>query len=123
VTVDVTSEDEVTDAISAACLAFGGVDLVVNNAGLSVSKPLLDTTVDDWDRQHSVMVKGSFLVSREAARVMIAQRMGGDIVKVRTRVGQDLLARRQIAGQDFADPRNQSPKYLIEHCAVQCTCC
>ena len=52
----------------AAVLAFGGVDLVVNNAGLSISKPLLETTVADWDLQHDVMAKGSFLVSREAAR-------------------------------------------------------
>ena len=49
-------------------LAFGGVDLVVNNAGLSISKPLLETTVKDWDLQHDVMAKGSFLVSRAAAR-------------------------------------------------------
>ena len=52
----------------AAALAFGGVDLVVNNAGLSISKPLLETTEADWDLQHDVMAKGSFLVSREAAR-------------------------------------------------------
>ena len=67
---------------TAAALAFGGVDLVVNNAGLSVSKPLLETTVADWDTQHDVMARGSFLVSREAARVMRAQRMGGDIVYI-----------------------------------------
>ena len=63
-------------------LAFGGVDLVVNNAGLSISKPLLETTEADWDLQHDVMAKGSFLVSREAARVMVAQGMGGDIVYI-----------------------------------------
>ena len=63
-------------------LAFGGVDLVVNNAGLSLSKPLLETTVKDWDLQHDVMAKGSFLVSREAARVMIEQELGGDIVYI-----------------------------------------
>ena len=63
-------------------LAFGGVDLVVNNAGLSISKPLLETTEADWDLQHDVMAKGSFLVSREAARAMIAQGMGGDIVYI-----------------------------------------
>ena len=67
---------------AAAALAFGGVDLVVNNAGLSISKPLLETTEADWDLQHDVMAKGSFLVSREAARVMIAQGMGGDIVYI-----------------------------------------
>ena len=69
-------------AVAVAALAFGGVDLVVNNAGLSVSKPLLETTVADWDIQHDVMARGSFLVSREAARVMRAQRMGGDIVYI-----------------------------------------
>ena len=55
---------------------------MVNNAGLSVSKPLLETTVADWDIQHDVMARGSFLVSREAARAMRAQRMGGDIVYI-----------------------------------------
>ncbi len=65
-----------------AVLAFGGVDLVVNNAGLSISKPLLDTTEREWDLQHDVMAKGSFLVAREAARVMIDQGMGGDIVYI-----------------------------------------
>ena len=63
-------------------LAFGGVDLVVNNAGMSISKSLIETTVDDWDRQHEVMARGSFLVSREAARVMGPQAMGGDIVYI-----------------------------------------
>lgn len=82
VAVDVTDEAAVNAALDAAMLAFGGVDLVVNNAGLSVSKPLLETTVADWDRQHDVMARGSFLVSRAAAAVMQAQGMGGDIVYI-----------------------------------------
>jgi rhamnulose-1-phosphate aldolase/alcohol dehydrogenase len=82
VTVDVTDEDAVAASLRAAVLAFGGVDLVVNNAGLSVSKPLLETSSGDWDRQHGVMARGSFLVSREAARVLVAQGMGGDIVYI-----------------------------------------
>jgi rhamnulose-1-phosphate aldolase/alcohol dehydrogenase len=82
VTVDVTSEDGIAAAVRAAVLAFGGLDLVVNNAGLSISKPLLQTTMADWDVQHDVMARGSFLVSREAARVMMAQELGGDIVYV-----------------------------------------
>jgi rhamnulose-1-phosphate aldolase/alcohol dehydrogenase len=82
VTVDVTDEGQVAAALRRAVLAFGGVDLVVNNAGLSISKPLLETTVADWDLQHDVMARGSFLVSREAARVMTAQGLGGDIVYV-----------------------------------------
>jgi rhamnulose-1-phosphate aldolase/alcohol dehydrogenase len=82
VTADVTSESEIRTALAAACLAFGGVDLVVNNAGLSISKPLLETSAADWDLQNDVMARGSFLVSREAARVMTAQAMGGDIVYI-----------------------------------------
>src|SRR5882757_3524640 len=82
VTADVTSEDDVAAALASAALAFGGVDLVVNNAGLSISKPLTETTVADWDIQHDVMARGSFLVSREAARAMKAQGLGGDIVYI-----------------------------------------
>jgi rhamnulose-1-phosphate aldolase/alcohol dehydrogenase len=82
VDVDVTDEAAVVAAFASAALAFGGVDLVVNNAGLSVSKPLLETTTGDWDLQHDVMARGSFLVSREGARVMQAQGMGGDIVYI-----------------------------------------
>ncbi|MEU5327176.1 bifunctional aldolase/short-chain dehydrogenase [Streptomyces parvus] len=82
VTVDVTSEDQVADAFAAAALAFGGVDLVVNNAGISISKPLAETTVRDWDLQHAIMARGSFLVAREAARVMRAQGLGGDLVYI-----------------------------------------
>ncbi|WP_432034345.1 bifunctional aldolase/short-chain dehydrogenase [Streptomyces antibioticus] len=82
VTVDVTSEERIADAFAAAALAFGGVDLVVNNAGISISKPLLETSARDWDLQHDIMARGSFLVSREAARTMIAQGLGGDIVYI-----------------------------------------
>ncbi len=82
VTADVTDEVAVTAAFESAALAFGGADLVVNNAGLSVSKPLLETTVADWDRQHAVMARGSFLVSRAAAAVMAAQQLGGDIIYI-----------------------------------------
>ncbi len=71
-----------TEAVRDTALAFGGVDLVVNNAGLSLSRPLLETTADDWDGQHDVMARGSFLVSREAARLMVSQRMGGDIIYI-----------------------------------------
>jgi rhamnulose-1-phosphate aldolase/alcohol dehydrogenase len=82
VTADVTDADAVAAALREASLAFGGVDLVVNNAGLSISKPLLETTEADWDLQHDVMAKGSFLVSREAARIMRDQGLGGDIVYI-----------------------------------------
>ncbi|MFZ1489795.1 MAG: bifunctional aldolase/short-chain dehydrogenase [Ilumatobacteraceae bacterium] len=80
--VDVSNAEAVRQAIETAVLAFGGVDLVVNNAGLSLSKPLLETTEADWDLQHDVMAKGSFLVSQAAARAMVDQQMGGDIVYI-----------------------------------------
>ncbi|WP_307789052.1 bifunctional aldolase/short-chain dehydrogenase [Glycomyces salinus] len=82
VAVDVTDENAIKRAVAAAALAFGGLDLVVNNAGLSQSKPLVETTAADWDLQHDVMAKGSFLVSRETAKLMIDQGLGGDIVYI-----------------------------------------
>ena len=82
VTADVTDEQQVAAALRATVLAFGGIDIVVNNAGLSISKPLLETTLHDWDLQHDVMARGSFLVSREATRIMIEQGLGGDIVYI-----------------------------------------
>ncbi|WP_449283385.1 bifunctional aldolase/short-chain dehydrogenase [Leucobacter sp.] len=82
VAANVADATAVQAAIDEAVLAFGGVDLVVNNAGLSLSKPLLETTEADWNLQHDVMAKGSFLVSQAAARAMIAQGLGGDIVYI-----------------------------------------
>ncbi len=82
VAANVSDEQAVQAGIDAAVLAFGGLDLVVNNAGLSLSKALLDTTVADWDLQHNVMAKGSFLVSKAAARVLIEQKLGGDIIYI-----------------------------------------
>ncbi|MFC9982233.1 bifunctional aldolase/short-chain dehydrogenase [Gordonia sp. NPDC127522] len=82
VAADVTDEAAVQSAIDATVLAFGGIDLVVNNAGLSLSKSLLDTTTADWDLQHNVMARGSFLVSKAAARALIDQKLGGDILYI-----------------------------------------
>ncbi len=82
VQVDVSDAAAVQAMVDATVLAFGGVDLVVNNAGLSLSRSLLETTEKDWDLQHDVMAKGSFLVAQAAAKAMIAQEMGGDIVYI-----------------------------------------
>jgi rhamnulose-1-phosphate aldolase/alcohol dehydrogenase len=82
VRMDVTHADQIDVAFEAAALAFGGVDLVVNNAGLSISKPLLETDEADWDLQHRVMARGSFLVAKAAAKIMVDQGMGGDIVYI-----------------------------------------
>jgi rhamnulose-1-phosphate aldolase/alcohol dehydrogenase len=82
ISMDVTSEEAITAAILSANLAFGGVDIIVNNAGISISKSLVETTTQDWDLQHDIMARGSFLVSREATKVMLAQKMGGDIIYI-----------------------------------------
>jgi rhamnulose-1-phosphate aldolase/alcohol dehydrogenase len=82
IAADVSDEAAVQSAVDATVLAFGGLDLVVNNAGLSLSKSLLETTAADWDLQHNVMARGSFLVSRAAAKVLLDQQLGGDIVYI-----------------------------------------
>ena len=82
VAVDVTNEEAIKHVIDVCNLAFGGLDIVVNNAGLSLSKSLFDTTTADFDLQHNVMARGSFIVSREAAKVLVAQGIGGDIVYI-----------------------------------------
>ncbi|GAA1960202.1 bifunctional rhamnulose-1-phosphate aldolase/short-chain dehydrogenase [Amycolatopsis minnesotensis] len=82
VAMDVTDVDAVTAGIDAAVLAFGGVDIVVNNAGITRAGKLADTSVEDWDLQYGIMVRGSFLVAHAAERVLRAQRLGGDIVNI-----------------------------------------
>lgn len=82
VAANVTDAAAIDQAIQQTLLHFGGLDLVVNNAGLSLSKSLLETTEQDWDLQHDVMAKGSFLVSKAAAKVLIEQGLGGDIVYI-----------------------------------------
>ncbi len=80
--LNVTDQDSVSAAVDAASLAFGGVDIIVNNAGISISKPIEEHTLEDWDRLYDILVKGQFLVSRSAVAVMRKQGFGGDIVNV-----------------------------------------
>ena len=82
VAVNVTDADAIARGVQDAVLAFGGIDIVVNNAGVSLSKPLLETTEQDWDFQHDIMAKGSFLVSKATAPVLIEQGMGGDVIYI-----------------------------------------
>ncbi len=82
VAVDVSDEAQIGNALKDAVRQFGGVDIVVNNAGLSLSKSLADTSVADWDLQHNVMARGSFLVTKAAAEMLRAQGTGGEIVYV-----------------------------------------
>ncbi|GHD82084.1 rhamnulose-1-phosphate aldolase [Salinibacterium amurskyense] len=80
--VNVTDAEAIDRMVQDAVLAFGGIDIVVNNAGVSLSKPLLETTEKDWDFQHDIMAKGSFLVSKATAPVLIDQGMGGDVIYI-----------------------------------------
>jgi len=80
--LDVTNREEIQEAINATVLAFGGVDLIVNNAGLSISKSLEDHTEKDWDLLYDVLVKGQFLVSQASVHIMRKQDMGGDIINI-----------------------------------------
>jgi rhamnulose-1-phosphate aldolase/alcohol dehydrogenase len=79
---DVTSESAVAGAFAAAVERFGGVDIVVSNAGLASSAPIQDTTLEEWNRNHAVLGTGYFLVAREAFRVLERQGTGGSIVFV-----------------------------------------
>ena len=82
VILDVTNNDTIESAIKAAALAFGGVDLIVNNAGISISKSITDHSIADWDRLYDILVKGQFLVSKVGVEVMRKQGIGGDIINI-----------------------------------------
>jgi rhamnulose-1-phosphate aldolase/alcohol dehydrogenase len=79
---DVTSEEAVAAAFAAAVSHFGGVDIVVSNAGIASSAPVEETTLADWNRNQSILVTGYFLVAREAFRVLRRQQTGGSVVFV-----------------------------------------
>jgi rhamnulose-1-phosphate aldolase/alcohol dehydrogenase len=80
--LDVTNESSVRRVFDAAVLAFGGVDIVVNCAGLSISKPLEEHTEADWNLLYDVLVKGQFLVTREGTIIMRKQGFGGDVLNI-----------------------------------------
>ena len=82
VVLDVTSAAAIQNAFSAASLAFGGVDIVVNCAGLSISKPIEEHTEKDWDILYDVLVKGQFFITQAAVEVMRKQDMGGDVLNI-----------------------------------------
>ena len=85
--LDVTSGEGIRKVYRAAALAFGGVDIVVNCAGLSISKPIQDHTEKDWDLLYDVLVKGQFLVTQAGVEVMRKQDIGGDILNIASKNG------------------------------------
>lgn len=84
---NVLDDEAIKAALHATKLKYGGVDIVVNCAGLSISKPLADTTIKDWDILQDVLVKGQFLVSQESVAIMRQQGLGGDIINIASKNG------------------------------------
>jgi rhamnulose-1-phosphate aldolase/alcohol dehydrogenase len=82
VVLDVLNADQIHNAFDVAALTFGGVDIVVNCAGLSISKTLEDHTEKDWDILYDVLVKGQFLVTQTGVKVMRKQDIGGDVLNI-----------------------------------------
>ena len=80
--MDVTKADDITEAMKISALAFGGLDIVVNNAGISISKSLEDHAEKDWDLLYDILVKGQFLVTQGAVNIMKKQGLGGDVLNI-----------------------------------------
>jgi len=84
---DVTDSNSIANTYKQACLAFGGVDIVVHSAGLAISKPLEETTDKDWDILQNVLVKGQFELAKQAIAIFKKQKLGGDIVNIASKNG------------------------------------
>jgi len=82
VLMDITKEEEIAHCYQEIILAFGGIDIVVNNAGISISKTIADTTMEDWELLQAILVKGQFNVSKAALQILRQQAMDGDIVNI-----------------------------------------
>jgi len=87
VMMNVTDEDAVVSAYASAAVEFGGVDILVSNAGIASSAPVEDTTLELWNRNMDILSTGYFLVSREAFKLMRAQGIGGSVVFVASKNG------------------------------------
>jgi rhamnulose-1-phosphate aldolase/alcohol dehydrogenase len=82
VLLDVTRKENIKQAFHTAALSFGGVDIIVNCAGLSISKPIEEHTEEDWDLLYDVLVKGQFAVTQEGVNILRKQEMGGDVLNI-----------------------------------------
>ncbi|MEO9511903.1 MAG: bifunctional aldolase/short-chain dehydrogenase [Flavobacteriaceae bacterium] len=84
---DVTKSQSIEDAYNKACIEFGGVDIIVHSAGLAISKPLEETTTDDWALLQDILVKGQFLMAKKGVSILKAQGLGGDIIHIASKNG------------------------------------
>lgn len=82
VLMDVTNTAQINEALTQTCINFGGLDIVINNAGLSISKPIEEHTEEEWDLLFDVLVKGQFKVTQASIAVMRKQGLGGDIINI-----------------------------------------
>lgn len=82
VLLDVLKSENIKEAFEKSALAFGGVDMVVNCAGISISKPLEEHTEKDWDLLYDILVKGQFLVTQAGVEIMRKQNLGGDVLNI-----------------------------------------
>ncbi|MES2882922.1 MAG: bifunctional rhamnulose-1-phosphate aldolase/short-chain dehydrogenase, partial [Bacteroidota bacterium] len=80
--LDVTDEQTIQQTIDTCILAFGGVDIIVNNAGLSISKTIEEHSSNDWDLLYNVLVKGQFCVTQKGVAIMRKQGFGGDVLNI-----------------------------------------
>ncbi|MCB0639789.1 MAG: bifunctional rhamnulose-1-phosphate aldolase/short-chain dehydrogenase, partial [Lewinella sp.] len=108
---DVTDPASIATAYQAACLAFGGVDIIVHSAGLAISKPLLDTTTKDWDLLQNVLVKGQFYLVQAGVAILRQQGMGGDIINIASKNG--LVAGKNNVGYGTAKAAQQHMTRLL----------
>jgi rhamnulose-1-phosphate aldolase/alcohol dehydrogenase len=82
VVLDVTSGEQIRKAFEFSSIAFGGVDIVVNSAGISISKPIEEHTEKDWDFLYDILVKGQFLITQSAVEILRKQKLGGDVLNI-----------------------------------------
>lgn len=108
---DVADADSVQAAYQAACLAFGGVDIVVHSAGLAISKPLTETEDKDWDILQNVLVKGQFYMAKEGVKILRKQGLGGDLIHIASKNG--LVAGKNNVGYGTAKAAQQHMTRLL----------
>ncbi|NRB47775.1 MAG: bifunctional aldolase/short-chain dehydrogenase [Saprospiraceae bacterium] len=108
---DVADFSSVEGAYQAACLAFGGVDIIVHSAGLAISKPLTETEDKDWEILQNVLVKGQFYMAKEGVKILRKQGLGGDLIHIASKNG--LVAGKNNVGYGTAKAAQQHMTRLL----------